>query len=54
MVDDLIAPLNALPLYGMAQAVAELAAAPAVSSLPPTHGVKHLIDVERADRQART
>jgi len=38
----------------MAQAVAELAAAPAVSSLPPTHGVKHLIDVERADRQART
>ena len=54
MLDDLIAQLKALPLYGMAQALTDLAADPAAPAQPPTHWVKQLIEAERADRQART
>jgi DNA replication protein DnaC len=54
MLDDLIAQLKALHLYGMAQALADLAADPAAPAQPPTHWVKQLIEAERADRQART
>ena len=54
MLDDLIAQLKALHLYGMAQALTDLAADPAAPAQPPTHWVKQLIEAERADRQART
>ena len=54
MLDDVIAQLKALRLYGMAQALADLAADPAAQSQPPAHWVRPLADAERADRQART
>jgi DNA replication protein DnaC len=54
MLDEVIAQLKALRLYGMAQALADLAADPAAQSQPPAHWVRPLADAERADRQART
>lgn len=54
MLDDLITQLKTLRLYGMAQALAELAADSAAPSQPPAYWVKQMIEAERADRQART
>lgn len=54
MPDDLIAPLKALHLCGMAQALADLAADPAAQSRPPAHRVGQMVEAERAGRQART
>ena len=51
---ELIAQLNALRLYGMAQALADLVAYPAEQPPLPELWVQPLIDAERADRQART
>jgi len=51
---ELIAQLNALRLYGMAQALADLVAYPAEQPPLPELWVQQLIDAERADRQART
>jgi DNA replication protein DnaC len=51
---ELIAQLQALRLYGMAQALADLGAQPAGPPPLPELWVQQLIDAERADRQART
>lgn len=51
---ELIAQLNALRLYGMAQALADLVAYPAEQPPLPELWVQPLLDAERADRQART
>lgn len=51
---ELIAQLNALRLYGMAQALADLVAYPAEQPPLPELWLQPLIDAERADRQART
>lgn len=54
MLDDLIAQLKALRLYGMAQALADLAADPAGPPPLPEPWVRRLIEAEQADRQVRT
>jgi len=54
MLDDPIAQLKALHLYGMAQALADLVAEPTAQSQPPAQWVSQLVEAERADRQART
>lgn len=54
MLNDLIAQLKALRLYGMAQALADRAADPAGQPELPARWIRLLIDAEQADRQART
>lgn len=54
MLDELIAQLKALRLYGMAQTLAELAANPTGQSEFAAPWLQRLIEAERADRQART
>ena len=54
MPADFIAQLKALRLYGMAQALSDLATDPAAQSQPAAYWVGQLVEAERADRQART
>lgn len=54
MPADLVAQLKALRLYGMAQALSDLATDPAAQSQPAAYWVGQLVEAERADRQART
>ena len=54
MPADLVAPLKALRLDGMAQALSDLATDPAAPSQPAAYWVGQLVEAERADRQART
>ena len=54
MPADLVTQLKALRLYGMAQALSDLATDPAAQSQPAAYWVGQLVEAERADRQART
>jgi len=54
MLTELIAPLKALHLYGMAQGLSELVAEPDRQPSLPDHWLKRLIEAEQTDRQVRT
>jgi DNA replication protein DnaC len=54
MLTELIAPLKALHLYGMAQGLSELVAEQDRQPSLPDHWLKRLIEAEQTDRQVRT
>jgi len=54
MLAELIAPLKALHLYGMAQGLSELVAEQDRQPALPEHWLNHLIQAEQTDRQIRT
>jgi DNA replication protein DnaC len=54
MLTELIAPLKALHIYGMAQGLSELVAEQDRQPSLPDHWLKRLIEAEQTDRQVRT
>lgn len=54
MLTELIAPLKALHLYGMAQGLSELVAEHDRQPALPEHWLKRLIEAEQTERQVRT